>query len=506
MIVGGGAAGWLTAALLAKDHCATESGGVAVTLVESPSVAILGVGEGTWPTMRETLRRGGLSEREFITECDASFKQGTRFDGWRNGAEDDRFYHPFTAPAAYGEIEWASLWKTLGARSYADAACAQTRLCDQGRAPKQFATPDYAAVATYGYHLDAVKFAGLLKRHCIDRLGVHFISDHVAGVEAREDGSIAAIVCAEHGPLSADLFVDCSGMGAILIGRHFDVGFVDRGGVLPNDSALAVQLPYEDETAPIASQTISTAQEAGWIWDIGLPGRRGVGYVYASAFASEEQAARTLSAYVARTHPNAEDLVARSARTIKFESGYRRSFWRGNCVAVGMAAGFIEPLEASALVMIELSAEAISRALPRCHAGMAAAAARFNEQFSYRWERIIDFLKLHYTLSRRREPYWAAHRDPASTPDRLRGLLADWVHQPPSRDDFPRLDEIFSAPSYHYILYGMDFETEPRRTAVRAHERATHVHAETRANAEKLLRGLPSNRELISHLRGDPHV
>ena len=140
MIVGGGAAGWLTAALLAKDHCATESGGVAVTLVESPSVAILGVGEGTWPTMRETLRRGGLSEREFITECDASFKQGTRFDGWRNGAEDDRFYHPFTAPAAYGEIEWASLWKTLGARSYADAACAQTRLCDQGRAPNAVPT------------------------------------------------------------------------------------------------------------------------------------------------------------------------------------------------------------------------------------------------------------------------------------------------------------------------------------------------------------------------------
>lgn len=165
VIVGGGSAGWLTAGVLASEHRSRESGEVRVTLIESPDVKSIGVGEGTWPSMRDTLRRMGVSESAFITECDASFKQASRFAGWVTGAADDYYYHPFSAPQGYGEVNLVPAWaERAAADRFADLVSFQPWLCEQGRAPKQNATPEFAAVANYAYHLDATKFGIFLQK------------------------------------------------------------------------------------------------------------------------------------------------------------------------------------------------------------------------------------------------------------------------------------------------------------------------------------------------------
>lgn len=500
VIVGGGSAGWLTAAVIAAEHARALGSDLRVTLLESPEVAPVGVGEGTWPSMRETLRRIGVHEADFVRECDASFKQGSRFDGWLSGGTD-RYFHPFVVPQGYGEANLAARWRdTHPDVPFAELVSFQPHLCMAGKAPKQFGTPEFAAVSNYGYHLDAGKFGVFLRRHATERLGVRHVRDHVTAVSSYDNGDIAALQTREHGAIDGDLFVDCTGSRALLLGAHFGIPLLSQKQVLFNDSALAVQVPYPRDDSPIASPTISTAQSAGWIWDIGLPTRRGVGYVYSSAHCDDDEAQATLHAYLERSG-GAQDVPA--PRKLRFEPGYRECFWHRNCVAVGQAAGFIEPLEASALAMVELSAAMLADALPATREAMAVAAQRFNEAFRYRWERVIDFLKLHYALSRRRDSaYWQDNTAPASIPARLRDSLQLWRHQPPSRHDFPRIEEIFPAASYQYVLYGMRFEMASRHV-VRADqpELADRCFHETAALTRRMLAGLPDNRALINHLR-----
>ena len=285
------------------------------------------------------------------------------------------------------------------------------------------------------------------------------------------------------------------------------MGLNSRRDVLFNDSALAVQVPYARPDQEIASSTLSVAQRHGWIWDIGLPTRRGVGYVYSSAHTGEQEARTDLRDYLAATGAEAD---AAQARRIDFEPGYRERFWHRNCVAIGLSAGFIEPLEASAIALVELSAAMLRDELPDVRAQMDVVAARFNEAFAYRWERIIDFLKLHYVLSRRRDTaYWRDHADTASIPTRLRELLALWRHRSPSRHDFPRVEEIFPSASYHYILYGMGFTpATPNTRSSGAPERAAPFFQETAQAVARMLGALPGNRELLAHaaLHGFPRI
>ncbi len=504
VIVGGGSAGWITAGVLASSYPAQSEGGIHVTLIESPDVSTIGVGEGTWPTMRATLRRIGLSENDFLQACSASPKQGTCFRGWVSGAADDRYYHPFSVPAGYPGASVVPAWQEHRDRiSFTNAVSAQGRVCDRLLAPKQAATPEYAHVLNYGYHLDAGKFAELLKTHCTEKLNVHHVLDHVTGIEGTPDEDIRALNTAKHGRLAGDLFIDCTGQAALLLGRHYGVGYLDQDHVLFNDRALAVQVPYADPSSPIQSQTNSTAQDAGWVWDIGLSSRRGIGYVYSGRHSSDEHALEVLRAYLKQN--TQIDPQAIEPRQLRFRPGYRERFWHRNCVAVGMAAGFIEPLEASALVMIELAAGQIADELPATRRGMDICAARFNDAFGYRWQRIIDFLKLHYVLSRRSDSaYWIENRQSDSIPDRLEQLLELWQYQVPSPRDFPRIDEIFSAASYQYVLYGMGFETRPRAraSALTDQEQAHQLFRDVEQLSRRLLRQLPDNRSLLGEIAG----
>jgi hypothetical protein len=503
VVVGGGAAGWLTAGVIAAGHRSREPRQVQVTVVESPDVRTIGVGEGTWPSMRDTLRRIGVSETGFIRACDASFKQGSKFVGWVSGSDEEHYSHPFALPQGYTEADLVAQWQARHADApFADLVSYQPHLCRSGRAPKQVATPEFAAVANYAYHLDAGRFGEFLREHCTAQLGVRHMLDHVTGIVPRDGGDIAALETKVHGRIEGDLFVDCTGFASLLLGQHYAVPFVSRRDVLFNDSALAVQVPYADERSPIASQTVATARDAGWIWDIGLPTRRGIGHVYSSAHTTDDHAEATLRNYVERT-AGAQAAAAIAPRKLGFAPGHRAEFWHRNCVAVGIAAGFIEPLEASALALIELSAAMISDQLPATRAEMDVVARRFNESFRYRWERIVDFLKLHYVLSRRRDSaYWRDNCEPATVPERLRELLAYWRHHPPSRYDFPRVDEIFPSASYQYVLYGMGFRPaagSAGRPAGDA-ERAEGFFRESAALTERMLAGLPDNRALLEQI------
>jgi tryptophan halogenase len=496
VIVGGGTAGWLAASLIATSRRA-KAAPLSVTLVEAPDVPIVGVGEGTWPTMRMTLATIGLDEAEFLSACDGAFKQASRFDGWVDGSADDSYLHPFTTPPAVPTGELLAAWQASAAdQPFAAAMSAQAAVCDLHLAPRQRAMPGYQGATNYAYHFAAEKFAAMLAVHATRNLGVDHILDHVTGVERAENGDIAALLTRSGTPVAGDLFIDCSGFKGLLIGDALGVEWIDRSGQVFNDRAIASQVPVPPGS-PIASQTIATAHEAGWIWDIGLPSRRGIGCVYASSFMDAEAAEKILRAHIARELPDAPEVPFKH---ISFRTGHRARFWERNCISVGLAAGFIEPLEASAIVLIELSLRALTDNFPADRAAMDIHAGRFNTLFRYRWDRIVEFLKLHYLLSRRDEPYWRAHREPGHIPPHLADLLTLWRDQPPSSADFPYVDEIFSAESHQYILYGMGF---PAPAGWPASDRAMAALAEMRQRARTLSAGLPTNRTYLDALAAE---
>ena len=204
VILGGGTAGWLAACVLAAS-ARTRGEHRDITLIEAPDIPTVGVGEGTWPTMRGTLAAIGIDEGEFLAACDATFKQGSRFDGWVNGGADDSYLHPFTPPPA-GEPEalvaaWAAR-RADGAMPFAAAMTAQAAVVAANLAPRQASMPGYAGALNYAYHLDAGKFAALLKRHATGRLGVRHVAARVTRVVPGADGDIAALVTADHGEIA----------------------------------------------------------------------------------------------------------------------------------------------------------------------------------------------------------------------------------------------------------------------------------------------------------------
>ena len=503
VIVGGGTAGWITACVVAAETLRRDDNPIQVVLVESPDIPIIGVGEGTWPSMRMTLQRIGLPEDDFVRECDASFKQGTRFRDWSGRSEASQYIHPFSFPVDYTELNPAQFWLARGSRSaFADLVTPQASVIERGLAPKQVDAPQYAFTVNYGYHLDANRFAGLLQGHGVRKLGVRHVRGNCERIDSHPDGDIAAIALDTGEVVAGDLFVDCTGQKALLIACHYGSRFKSVKDVLFNDSAIAVQVPYAEPDDPIASVTLATAQSHGWIWDIGLGSRRGVGYVHSSSHADDDSALSTLERYIDSTTPGVEcDRL--NFRTLRFEPGYRDRSWVRNCVAVGLSAGFVEPLEASALALVEQSAALIGEQMPRDRAIMEIVAGRFNRKMSYHWSRIIEFLKLHYATSVREDTdYWTENREQNSWPESLRQKMVLWQQQPPWHDDAPRLDELFPSASYQYVLYGMGFRprypsADKTRNDPKA-RRADEVFHGSQVRAQQMTRLLPTTRELVN--------
>ena len=276
----------------------------------------------------------------------------------------------------------------------------QPHLCEAGKAPKQFSTPEYAAVANYAYHLDAGKLGVFMRKHCVEKLGVRHVSDHMTGVNAHDNGDIASLQTRDHGAIEGDLFVDCTGMRALLIGQHYGVELrVAEGRAVQRPRASPLQVPYADpDMADRLPDHFHRAEQ-----------RLDLGHRPADAGAASAMS------IPARTPPTKRP----QTELRRYVRGHRRSragrvhaaedhhpprlsgaaLWHRNCVAIGLSSGFMEPLEASSLVMVELAAGMLSDQMPATRGAMDIVARRYNDAFTYRWERVVDFLKLHYVLT-----------------------------------------------------------------------------------------------------------
>ena len=503
LIVGGGTAGWLTAAFLAKQ-LGTAHGGIRVTLVESSDIGIIGVGEGTFPSIRGTLSAIGISEARFLEACSATYKQGIRFEHWvrEPGALGaDHYFHPFSLPSQRpGAPELLPYW-LMGeggpGRAFAEAVTLQKAVVDARHGPKRASDGDFMGPLNYAYHFDAGRFAALLAEQG-QALGVTRVIATVDRVDLDEHGAIAAVHTQEAGALRADLYIDCSGFRARLIGEALGSPFKSMKDVLFVDRALAMQVPYERADAPIASVTIASAQRDGWIWDIGLQERRGIGHVYSSRHCDDEEAERVLRRYVG---PAGDALTPRK---LMLNIGYRETQWVHNCVAVGLSGGFLEPLESSGIGLIETAAYLVAQLFP-FDGEMAPAARHFNAFMRERYARIVDFIKLHYALTQRTDTaFWRDNADPASFTDTLKDKLAMWRSRPPQRLDFITDVEMYLPASWQYVLYGMEFKTE-LGAAKAALTRAEEARREFQTIAQlgsHAIRDLPTHRGLIEQMLG----
>lgn len=498
IIVGGGTAGWLSAGYLAKRLGADLPGGVAITLVESKEIGILGVGEGTFPTIRKTLATIGVDEAEMIRRCGATFKQGAKFAHWRHtpgNGRHDHYLHSFQSTEERGGLDLLPYWLLglAGDENWDEVNTPQKKAADARRAPKLPTHPDYVAPLNYAFHFDAVTLAQLLRDQGIAN-GVNHLIDTVEEVLTGEQG-IAGIRTAANGVLTGDLYIDCTGFRAELIGKALGSPYRSCRDVLFCDTALAIQVPYASDDAPIASYTISTAQEAGWVWDIGLDQRRGIGHVYSSSHTDDARAEAVLRAYVG---PAAEQL---ETRKIRFEGGYRETNWVKNCVAIGLSSGFFEPLEATGIVFAEVAASMVANLFPWA-GDFETSARQFNEIMRRRYERTLDFIKLHYSISQRRDTdFWRDNVSPSTSRDSLHELLDRWRFRPPTEMDIDANIDIFTEPSWQYVLYGMGWKTDLSAKAgvYRYHDDARAAFAEVRRQADYAIRTLPSNRELVQY-------
>lgn len=504
LIVGGGTAGWLTAGYLARRLGADLPDAARITLVESRDIGILGVGEGTFPTIRRTLATIGIDEAELVRRCGATFKQGAKFVHWRHAPGEpgpDHYTHPFQLAESPNGLELLPYWLLgVGGTENWDEVCGPQKLAaDADRAPKLPSHPDYVAPLNYAFHFDAVALAALLREKAVAN-GVRHLVDQVNEVVLAADGAIAGVRTDAHGMLDADLYVDCTGFRAELIGKALGVPWRSCRDTLFCDRAVAVQVPYAEAPAPIASYTLATAHDAGWTWDIGLDRRRGIGHVYSSAHMDDETAAAGLRAYVGPAG------AALETRQFRFEAGYREVNWHRNCVAIGLSSGFFEPLEATGIVFSEVAAGMLANLFP-WGGDDETAARQYNRNMLKRYERARDFIKLHYCISERRDTaFWRDNTDAASIPDSLLELLDRWRFRPPTELDIDPQVDIFTEASWQYVLYGMGWKTDlaPKAGLYRYRDDARAAFANVKRQAAYAIANLPSNRDLVEHARAAP--
>ena len=378
--------------------------------------------------------------------------------------------------------------------SFADAVTIQNRVAGAKRGPKRLGEADFDGPLNYAYHIDARNLARLLGERA-RQLGVVHLTGELERAELGGDGAIERVVLegrqgGARRPLRRLQRLSCRADRT-----RTEQSFSSVREYLFANKAAVCKISYNDPEAPIESYTLANAHEAGWTWDIGLADARGIGCVYSSDHMGDERALATLNGYVG---PGFDES---SVRILSFETGYRERQWVNNCVAIGLSAGFLEPLEATGLVLIEAAVGMLAELFP--HQGpVDAPAHRFNQLMAARFENIVKFLKLHYCLSQRAEPFWRENADPATIPDELQELLRQWRYRPPGRFDFILDLESFAFFNYQYILYGMEFPTDlsPGRCDFPNVAAARKLFDRIRVFGEKAARDLPSHRDLVSEL------
>lgn len=476
LIVGGGSSGWMTAAYLdaVLNRFAQEQ--VAISLIESPDVPRIGVGEATIPSINHILAAIGIDEVEFLKRVDGTYKQAIKYVNWLDG-KGEGYYHAFgryrLSPVDTSSLNWLMSDRSI---PFSETISAQPVICESCLAPKMLGRWDMGTPFTYAFHMNALHFADYLCEIATSR-GVKHHLDTVTDIEMADNGDIAAVNTKGGERLEADLFVDCSGFAALLIEKKLGVEWMDCSQWLLCDRAVTIQVPYETSyPGYVRPNTLATAVSAGWIWEIPLQNRRAWGYVHSSGYVSEDEAEKELRDFVG---PQADAIAA---RFVPFNVGYRVKSWVRNCVAIGLSAGFIEPLESTGLYLSDLAAVMLTEYFP-FDDDMETMAFRFNRIVANRFYEILDFINMHYCLTRRTDTeFWRDVQRPERITDRLKAKLDFWRVKPPSPADFedqffPGQPDtplpsgglpgdhrspvdtagVFTLSSYEAILYGMDF-------------------------------------------------
>jgi tryptophan halogenase len=485
VIVGGGSAGWMTAAALAH----AVGGACAITLIESEAIGTVGVGEATIPPIRNFNQRLGIDEATFVRETQGSYKLGIEFVDW--GRKGHSYFHPFGQYGAeFDQVPFYHHWMHEHLAGRAQGPIDEFSMCWAMARAGKFAhpSPDRRLIQStfdYAYHFDAGLYAAFLRRFAEAR-GVTRIEGRVVDVSLRgHDGFIDGVTLDSGVAVQGEFFIDCSGFRGLLIEEALHAGYDKWQHWLPCDRAVAVPC----ERGEFTPYTRSTAKAAGWQWRIPLQHRTGNGYVHCSQFISEDEASAELLRSL-------DGKPLADPRTLRFVTGKRREFWRKNCVAIGLSAGFMEPLESTSLHLIQYAILRLIALLPDSTIS-PLLAREYNAQTSMEYERIRDFLILHYKASERDDSelwrYCAAMPIPDSLQYKIDHFRAHGMLVADER-------ELFANPSWIavYLGQGITPQHAPALAAMRDAVPVAERFAQIRQAMAEAVTAMPSHGEFVA--------
>jgi tryptophan 7-halogenase len=483
VIVGGGSAGWMTAAALAN----TTRGGCRIDLIESSAIGTVGVGEATIPPIRYFNRQLGLDENAFIAAARGTFKLGIAFVDWVRPGH--RYFHPFGRIGDdFDSVSLHQYWlreRAGGSAVPLEEYAMAWVLARNGRFGRPLTDPAMVLSSfDYAYHFDAALYGQYLREYSQKR-GVRRIDGKVVDVTLRgEDGFIEALKLEGGERIEGDLFIDCSGFRGLLIAAGLKVGYESWQRWLPCDRALAVGCELGEELPPYTS---ATARPAGWQWRIPLQHRMGNGHVYCSEHMSDEEATAILLA-------NLTGEPLGEPRPVRFTAGVRRQFWSRNCIAIGLAAGFLEPLESTSIHLVQSAITRLLAMFPDRDCN-PLLAQEFNRATRLEYEGIRDFLILHYHAQQRPEPLWRDARA-MEIPDTLRFRMEHFRNG--GRVLFDPA-ELFQRNNWLAVLAGQEVRAASYHPLVdlRGRADAGNVLAQMRRAMEQAARSLPTHRQYI---------
>ena len=489
VIVGGGTAGWMTAAALARGLRHLK---VAITVVESEDIGTVGVGEATIPIIHVFNNMLGLDQADFMRACNATFKLGIEFVDW--AALGETYIHPFTR---YGRdlnnLQFHQMWlrhsALQAARGQADPIDDYNLCCVAAR-HRRFSHPvsgqdlDLGALH-YAFHFDAALYAQYLRRYAETRGVVRREGRIVSVAQDGDNGHVRSVTLASGETVAGDLFVDCSGFRGLLIEGTLKTGYHDWTRYLPANRAIAVPCRNREDPVPY---TRSTADGAGWRWRIPLQHRVGNGYVYSSEFISDDDAeARLLSQL------DGEPMAA--PRRLQFVTGMRKKVWNKNVVAIGLAAGFMEPLESTSIHLVHTAIVKLLAFFPD-KAFAPADIAEFNRHTQAEYVRIRDFLILHYKATRRDDTAFWRHCRDMEVPETLGHIME--VFQARGRLMITA-DHLFTAQSWMAVMLGQGLRPQtydPLADGLTQAELEAHM-ASVRDQVAKLTHAMPGHGDYI---------
>ena len=490
VIVGGGTAGWMAAAAAARF---LDDGARTITLIESDAIGTVGVGEATIPPILDFNKLLGIDEAEFLRETGATYKLGIEFVDW--GALGEMYFHPFgTFGRDFGGVAFHQYWLKFRDRpGYADLgrfslATLAARAGRFAQASGDRKTPRHELA--HAYHFDAGRYAAFLRKRA-EAQGVVRIEGRIARVlQDGESGFVTAVVLDSGASVEGDLFIDCSGFRSLLLGQTLGVGYCDWSHWLPCDRAVAIP---SARTAPLLPYTRSTARAAGWQWRIPLQHRTGNGYVYASAHVSSATAEQDLRAAL-------DGAPVGEARHLSFTAGVREKLWDKNVVALGLAGGFIEPLESTSIHLIQTGISKLFWLFPDA-GGSSIERDTYNRQMREQYDYIRDFIVLHYKATRRDDtPLWRYVRD-MPIPDSLAHKLELFRE----KGRILRYDhDLFAVPSWIAVMLGQNVMPSGYNTLVDAMdaERVLGAMEQLADSYAAQVRSMPDHADFVRTLVG----